>query len=299
MGTQALAASDESRRLPWQPAPPWQGTYVQAADAILHVVRHGPRSGSPLVLLHGGPMWSFYYRAMLTTELNRPLLLVDLPGHGCSQAPLVRGKAFTVASEAFAAFFESLPDFDLVTHATATPAALMAVVRNPRQLNRLVISNAFGWSLLEGGKMELMARMVSSAPFRWAVEHLNFLPRVTVRKGRRTGPFTAQERAALLGPYHDARNRRHLANYLLSLKTEAAAFEALEGRIRAKLEHVPTLLLYGAHDNGYRAGFAQRWQELLPRAELVVLRDSAHFPFEDEPLASVDAIQAFLQDDPR
>ena len=46
---------------------------------------------------------------------------------------------------------------------------------------------------------------------------------------------------------------------------------------------VPTLLIWGRHDQFSRLGGAKRFEQQIPGAELVVLDDAGHFVWEDHP----------------
>ena len=70
-------------------------------------------------------------------------------------------------------------------------------------------------------------------------------------------------------------------------------FATVERRLEV-LARTPSLLLYGRHDNGYAAGFVDRWRSLLPASEAVILEGSGHFPLEDEPETYTDALEGWL-----
>jgi haloalkane dehalogenase len=167
-------------------------------------------------------------------------------------------------------------------HATAGPSALEVAVRERERISGLAITNSFAWPFTDVPKFRTFVRILNSRPVAFATVRLELLPRIAAHFGRRTRPFTADERAAILGPFRRQEPRRHLQNLLLGLRTEDAFFAALGPRMRA-LAHIPTLLLYGAHDNGYKLGFVDRWKSLLPRYEVVLLDRSDHFAPEDQP----------------
>lgn len=116
---------------------------------------------------------------------------------------------------------------------------------------------------------------------------------MTARVARRTGKFSEAERRALLGPYQQKTARRHLQNILLGIRQERPFFAALERRLPLLAER-PVLFAYGQHDNGYAAGFLDRWRRLLPPHQVLLLRESAHFPLEDEPDRFVEGLAAWL-----
>ncbi|MCA9604725.1 MAG: alpha/beta fold hydrolase [Myxococcales bacterium] len=276
------------------PAPAWltrhrfdvPRRHLRVADARLHLLGDDPR----LLFVHGSPLWSFTWRHSMRALGG---LAMDLPGLGDSSAPLDE-RPFERNAHVIEALMESVDARDtiLVAHATAGPSALAAAARKRERLAGLVLVNTFGWDLAPT-PLGRMVRIVSSAPFRFVDERLALLARVTARFGRRTGRFDAEERQAWLGPYERLETRRHLGAMLRGLRTEAPFFRAVE-RDLARLADVPTLLLYGAHDNNAKVGHPERFQDTMKRSLAVRLPGSGHFAMEDEPAAFTGALGSFL-----
>jgi haloalkane dehalogenase len=229
-------------------------------------------------------MWSFMFRATIAAlRAHFRCVVVDLPGLGLSRAPLYRGQAFARNADWLQCLVRALDlsRFTLAVHATAGPSALEMAVRERERVAGLVVTNSFLWPFADVPKFRTFVRILTSRPLAFANVRLDFLPRVAARFGRRTRPFTPDERAAIRGPFRDLERRRHLQNILLGLREEAAFFTAVRHRVRA-IRDVPSLLLFGAHDNGYKLGFVDQWQRLFPRHEVVILAQSDHFAPEDQ-----------------
>lgn len=273
---------------------PFRSRFVELDGTTMHYVDEG--SGPTLLLVHGSPMWSFMYRRVIA-DLSREYrcVAVDLPGLGLSRGPLRRGRAFEDAADLLQRFVHGLDlrETVLAVHATAGPAALEMAVRERGRFRALVVSNTFAWPLDDDPRMRFFVRLVSSRLFGLVNVWLNGLPRLTARLGRRTGRFSNAERAAILGPYRERQTRRHLQNLLYGVRVERDRFARLEQRLGG-LADVPTLLLYGRHDNGYRVGFLERWRRILPRHEVAVLDDAGHFPLEDVPKQAVEVLREWL-----
>jgi pimeloyl-ACP methyl ester carboxylesterase len=56
----------------------------------------------------------------------------------------------------------------------------------------------------------------------------------------------------------------------------------------------PTLILWGAHDRLLPVGYAHRWAELLPKAEIAIIDDAGHLPLIERPDAALGALRTFL-----
>ncbi|GIV79929.1 MAG: hypothetical protein KatS3mg050_4323 [Litorilinea sp.] len=58
---------------------------------------------------------------------------------------------------------------------------------------------------------------------------------------------------------------------------------------------VPALVIWGAADPYVPVRFAERQREFFPRARIVILEQSGHWPFADDPEAVAGALIPFLQ----
>jgi haloalkane dehalogenase len=290
----ALATSRPS----WlsQRAFPFESRYLTVDATEFHYVDEG--RGPTLLFLHGGPMSSFMWRHQLAALRSRyRCVAVDLPGLGLSKTPLVRGDGFARMAGALTRFVEAmrLDDFTMIVHATGGPSGLEMAIRERRRVRGLVISNTFAWPLDRDAALGKMVRIVSSRLFGFLVVRFNLLPWIASRKGRRHGTLDAEERAAILGPYHDVTTRKHLANLLYGLRAETRFFARLEQRL-PELADLPTLLVFGAEDNGYRGGSMDRFAKVFRSHASIVLPRSAHFLTEDEPEAYTAALARWLRD---
>jgi haloalkane dehalogenase len=253
--------------------------------------------GPTLLFLHGSPMWSFMFRDCIVALRERyRCVALDMPGLGLSTAPVAFGRQFARNADVYRAFVRALDlrDLTVVAHATAVPSALlMAGAERPR-IARFVITNGFGWPIgRERGPMGRMARTMGSAPMRFLVVRANLLAHVAARFAKTDPPFTPAEKAAVLGPYRALQARRHLAAMLHGLSAEGSLFERVQ-RETSALRDVPTLLLYGAEDNGCKAGYVDRWRALLPQSDVTLLAGSNHFSPQDKPAEYVAALADWL-----
>jgi len=63
----------------------------------------------------------------------------------------------------------------------------------------------------------------------------------------------------------------------------------------AKLDRIPSSIVWGAKDPIFRKKECQRWLAVLPNSEVIKLDDAAHYPHEDRPEVVVTAVRGHLR----
>ena len=62
--------------------------YLNIGDNRLHYLDEGPRGGEPVIMLHGNPTWSFFFRTLVTELRDKYRVIVpDHVGMGLSDKP--------------------------------------------------------------------------------------------------------------------------------------------------------------------------------------------------------------------
>jgi len=86
---------DRFTNLPGYPFAPHYLTVAEGGDVGLriHYVDEGPKEGSPVLLMHGEPSWSYLYRKMIPifVQAGYRTVIPDLIGFGRSDKPADRG----------------------------------------------------------------------------------------------------------------------------------------------------------------------------------------------------------------
>lgn len=114
----------------------------------VHYVDEGPRTGPPVLMLHGEPSWSFLYRKMIPIIVQAGLRAVvpDLPGFGRSDKP-ARREDYTYQRhvdwmEAFLLALD-LRKVTLVCQDWGGLIGLRLVAAHPERFDRVVAANTF------------------------------------------------------------------------------------------------------------------------------------------------------------
>ena len=117
--------------------------FVQAGPTRIHY--HEAGSGTVLLAIHGGAPgaygWGNFGQNLARLSQHFRVLIVDLPGYGGSDKPVVEGGRYGFYAETFAAMLAALDirQCHIVGLATGGCAGLMMALRHPGLIGRLVV----------------------------------------------------------------------------------------------------------------------------------------------------------------
>src|SRR5436190_760184 len=247
--------------------------------------------GDAVVLVHGSPVCSLEFRAVLARLLTRfRVVAPDLLAFGRSTGP-ADGAGFTQQATALRGLLDALElqRFHLVVHDWGGPIGLAATARKPDQLDRLVLINT---PIRPSWRPPLYWRPMSAPRLgEAALVHANLFSRglpLLLRAVRRDRELRARYTEPL----------RRVETRLTILRLERLDGYAAECRlIERELGHMPgsKLIVWGQPDPTLR-GELKRLRALLPGAQVVELRGAGHFVTDDAPGRAADAISSFLPD---
>ena len=288
---------------------PYEPRWLSTDGVRIHYVDEGPRSGEPVVMLHGHPAWSYLYRHFIAglTAAGFRAVAHDQAGFGRSDKP-ARVADYSVQRNVkhFAALMDelALDRVTLVLHDWGGPLGLAWAVENPGRVNRLVILNTFSGSIpATAARSALLwirvmrSRVHGNLLVRGARLPLRlFLLRMGIAHRDRIG---RRERAAYLSPHSRWRSRAALIAYprlwpFAADHPTAALARHIESKL-ARLAGKPVLVCRGLKDPGYRAGLLTLGEETFPNAEVHEFEDASHFVQEDAYERIVPLMIAFLE----
>jgi len=114
----------------------------------MHYVDEGPRDGSPVLLLHGEPSWSYLYRTMIgpLAAAGHRVLAPDLIGFGRSDKPTRIGDYTYQRHVDWVAYWMKtldLQDITVVVQDWGSLIGLRIAAENPDRFAKLFIANGF------------------------------------------------------------------------------------------------------------------------------------------------------------
>jgi proline iminopeptidase len=297
---------------------PEQQGYVDAHGVLIYYVEFG--KGPPLVVLHGGPGadHSYFLPWLLPLAHTHRLIFIDERGSGQSER-LQDTSKYTI--EAMADDVEAvrialnLGKIDLLGHSCGGVLAQAYALKYQEHLNHLILNSTFA-STREMN--EVLAREKAQMPPD-KLKRLNELERAGLfGKGEiwEHGRYSAEyEKLAWgYGYFPFLYGARPDANYDPAQGNAPTNWElyremwgshgefVIDGNLksveyvdRLPTIHVPTLIVVGDHDE-CDPSLSREMKEKIAGSKLVILPDSGHMNFVDQPEMWQKAVEGFLGD---
>jgi haloalkane dehalogenase len=275
----------------------------------MHYLDEGPREGDAVVMVHGNPSWSFFYRALASAIRDGYRVIVpDHIGMGLSDKPSDRQYDYTLASRV--RDLERLLDhlgvnrgITLVVHDWGGMIGMTYAAWYPDRIGRIVVLNTAAFHLPRGKRVPWQLRL-SRVPWVGAflVRGLNGFCRYAARRCVARGPMPPDVRAAYLAPYGSWRNRRAVLRFVqdIPLRPGDRAHD-LVTHVEINLNRfgsVPRLICWGMKDFVFDGDYLDRWIEFWPDVEVLRFDDAGHYVLEDAGEEIGTILRRFLDDHP-
>lgn len=262
------------------------GSFHTPGGARMSYVDAGPRRDEAVLLLHGNPTWSFYFRD-LVAELSGAFRCIapDHVGMGLSAKPA--GYDYGLASRIadIEALVESLGlrRVHLVVHDWGGPIGLGFAGRHPDRVGRIVLMNT---AAFPSGRIPARIALCRT-PFLGAllVRGLNGFAEAATWMAMASRRLTWDERRAYLYPYDSWENRIGVHRFVRDIPLERghpsrpALDEVFAGLSR--LGSHEKLIVWGARDFCFDESFLSRWREIFPEARIERFENAGHYVLED------------------
>jgi len=289
---------------------PFTGHYLPRPAGRLHYLDEG--TGDVIVMLHGNPTWSFYYRNMVLALRDRYRCVVpDHIGCGLSDKPPVSQYDYSLKSRVddLESLLESLDitsNITLMMHDWGGMIGMGFAARHPGRIKRIIALNT-GCTRLPSSKSLPCSLWVArnTALGAWMILNRNAFCKTAARRCVTRKPLPPDVKAMYLNPYDSPANRVAVLKFVqtIPLKPADAGYDIVTGveASTPKFAGVPTLLLWGLKDFVFDAHFLAEWQKHFPHAVTYTFPDCGHYLLEDagdECLARVNAFLAATPGEP-
>jgi pimeloyl-ACP methyl ester carboxylesterase len=288
---------------------PFQGRYFHHEGLDQHYLDEG--SGDALLMLHGNPSWSFYYRELIGKLRGRYRTIApDHIGCGLSDKPDDTHFDYTLERhvdrlEALVEHLEIEGKLTLVLHDWGGMIGMGFAMRHPERIARVVLLNTAAFPLDTGRKLPLALRLVRTPGLgTLLVRGFNAFALgaalLAVTRRRMTGPL----RRAYCAPYdswaHRIATLRFVQDIPLGPGDPAYALLAeSEAQLAGGLlADVPAMICWGMRDFVLDPSYLERWIRFWPHAEVHRLSDCGHYVLEDANAEIGLLVEEFLDKHP-
>lgn len=280
-------------------APSGPGHVIQNHGAKLWYEVRGTRTGTPLVLVNGGPGFDHNYElcsdAWDAIARTRPLVMWDQRGNGRSGA-LAKGQSCTLVDqvEDLEAIRAALGKdrIDLIGHSWGGYLVMAYASRYPGHVAHLLVCDS-------------AAPKWTDTEFLFKNIYPESVERQAILDGRDALGDTLASAASLheyLGTLFVSTDKR---DEFLARSADYHYNRAVNEMLNADLEKrdlwpmlpglaMPTLVMTGRFDINVAPSTAWKIHKGIPGSRFVVFERSGHMPFFEEPEAFARAVEAFL-----
>ncbi|MHB8898840.1 MAG: alpha/beta fold hydrolase [Thermoguttaceae bacterium] len=284
----------------WRELYPFAPHYADVPGGRMHYLDEG--QGPALLMVHGNPTWSFYWRDLVRALRDRYRVIVpDHLGCGLSEKPSAAGYDFRLSSRIadMASLVEGLglEDVTLLAHDWGGAIGMGTAVKLPGRFGRFVLFNTAAFT---GGRCPLRIR-VCRIPGLGAmgVQGLNLFARAALTMAvSRHERMTPPVRAGLLAPYDSWGHRLAVHRFVtdIPLSPSHPSYRTLrqieEGL--AQFRRHPVCLIWGMQDWCFTPAYLERFLDFFPEAIVHRLDDAGHYVIEDAHEAIVPLVEEFL-----
>ncbi len=268
----------------------------------------GPRDGDVVLMLHGNPSWSYYWRKLVNGLSDRYRCIVpDHIGMGLSDKPDDAAYRYTLQSRVddLAALLDHLGIDGKVTLAVHDWGGMIGfgwALRDPSRIARLVILNTSAFPLPADKPMPWQLKLGRNSRLgAWAIRGFNAFSGIASYVGV-AQRMPAEVRAAYVAPYDSWAHRIATLRFVQDIPLEAGdpAWDlvAESGRRLAEYADRPALLAWGLRDFVFDAHFLRGFEQRLPNAQSLIFDDAGHYVLEDKAAVIVPRVRDFLDAHP-
>lgn len=274
-----------------------------------HYLDEGARDAPPVLMLHGNPSWSYYWRRLvLGLRDNYRCIVPDHIGMGLSDKP--RDDRYTYTLQSRVDDLDALVDhliregapergWTLAVHDWGGMIGLAWACRRPERVARIVVTNTAAFPNPKGQRLPATLRLGRDSRLgEWLILKHNAFARGAAHWGV-TKPMAPEVRGAFLAPYDTPENRLSTLRFVqdIPLAPGDRAWDLVErcGRELAQFGDRPMFIGWGLRDFVFDKAFLEEWRRRFPGAEAHEYAQAGHYVLEDAHEQLVPAVRTFLQ----
>jgi len=270
----------------------------------MHYVDEGPRDAPVVLMLHGNPTWSFYWRRLISAlSPTHRMIAPDHIGCGKSDKPGDDTYSYRLAQrvEDIEALVQQLglQDITLAVHDWGGMIGMGWAHRHPDLVARLVVLNTAAFPMPSTKRLPAslwLARDTRAGAL--LVRGFNAFARGATRLAVTRVRLPKAVRDGLCAPYDSWDHRRAVLRFVqdIPLKESDPSFSLVRevGEHLHQFNDRPVLICWGDRDFVFDDHFLRVWKSALPNAEFHQFPDCGHYVLEDAPAEIEQLVRRFL-----
>lgn len=275
---------------------PFKSNFMTLPNNLtMHYLDEG--SGEPILMLHGNPTWSFYYRN-LATEFSKTHRVI-VPDHiGCGFSDKPQDYEYTLQNhiDNLETLVErlNLNHAVLIVHDWGGAIGFGLLQRHPSLAKKIVILNTAAYT------SEFIAFRINMCRIpvlgEQVIRRLNGFALVAtyMAVAKKMPP---EIRKGYLYPYDNYRNRIATAKFVadIPMNPKHRSYQTLKNiELSLPRHQCPMLILWGKKDFCFNDYFLNRWKDIYPHATVKTFPDAGHYVLEDAGDKIIQELKSFL-----
>ncbi len=282
---------------------PFEGKFLDLGGVRMHYLDEG--AGEPLVMVHGNPTWSFYYRNLVLALRDQYRCIV--PDHiGCGMSDKPGDDRYSYTLESRVNDLETLLDsvkvtggITLVLHDWGGMIGMAYATRHPERIKRLIVMNTSAFHLPRTKRFPWPLWIVRNTPLGAPlVRGFNAFSGIAARVCCARTRLTPEIRAAYTAPYDSWADRIATLRFVqdIPLRPGDASYEIVSKveKNAGQFASIPMLICWGLRDFVFDRHFLRLWEEQFPKAEVHRFEDCGHYVLEDARDEIIALVREFL-----
>jgi len=295
-------ATQIKSRLP-QNEYPFESNFAQVGSHRMHYLDEG--EGPVIVMVHGNPSWSFYYRKLVETlSKTHRCIVPDHIGCGLSDKPSDDTYAFTLE--------QRINDLDellkqvcpneqvvMVVHDWGGMIGTSWATQHSDRIRALVVLNTAAFHMPSDKTLPwqlYLARNTSLGSL--LVRGFNAFSVGASVIGCTRRPMTSEIKKAYQAPYDSWNNRIATLRFVQDIPLEPgdSGYDIVSqtSESLSLFGNTPTFIGWGLKDVVFDETFLRVWKEKFPHATTVEVSDGGHYILEDAPEIMLPAVEKFI-----
>jgi pimeloyl-ACP methyl ester carboxylesterase len=286
---------------------PFKSHYLDLNGLKYHYVDEG--SGQPVVMLHGNPTWSFYFRDLIKALSGQYRVIA--PDHiGCGLSDKPDSKAYDYKLKSRVDDLESLIEnlkikekISLVLHDWGGFIGMAYALRHPERIGRFVLMNTAAFLPPPGKPIPIILIMIRRLRLlaMFAVQGFNLFALGALFINSYKG-LSKEVKAGLIAPYNCWQNRIATLKFVQDIhltenNPSYGVVKQVDNNMKLFL-NLPILICWGKHDFVFDLDYLKEWQRRFPDADTHIFPEAGHYVLEDVPEKIIPLTREFLQKHP-